>query len=91
MATQLSAKQQECVDAALEHGGVLVKYSGGFWSCRNAEMKTIMHFQAPDWSYGTQTIRALIKKGVFRVTKEKTWEGGSYPVQVEVTSDWISG
>jgi len=89
MAIQLSPKQQDCLNAARNHGNVLVKYAGGFWSCRNAEMKTIMHFQAPDWSYGTQTIRALIKKGVFEVTKEKEWEGKPYPVEVQVVGDWV--
>lgn len=83
--TPLSQTQLECIETLKEHGK-LIKYSGGFWSAQNVEIKHVPctpdPYDAPTWYISTRTINALIKKGVLKITAEKSWNGKPYPVEV---------
>jgi hypothetical protein len=84
MTERLSPEQMKCVSAASEHNGTLVYYKGGFWSAPSVDMKSVCGHSIPVWSFGTTTVRSLIRKGCFEVVREEQGFKGSYPVEVKL-------
>lgn len=88
MAT-LSPLQQEVVDSLKQHG-VLLRYDRGFWSAPNVEMRKLNcgmpygEVLIPTWHFGTNTIKAMLRKGIVVVTKTKTGVRVEYPVEVKL-------
>lgn len=85
---KLTSAQLACLDSALHANGKLVRHAGGFWSAEGVEMKSSAGQNIPVWHYGTQTIRALVKKGGFDVLEEKRNQQGSYAVAVRLTDQY---
>lgn len=67
--TKLSETQKEVVEVIKEHGGVLVRWVGGYWTWEGAKVKeeAPMVGRVPEWHCGTSTIRALIDRGLLSV------------------------
>lgn len=85
--SKLSPTQSDCVKAAASNNGVLCRYAGGFWSARDVEMKTSMGAAIPAWHFSTNTIRALIDRGVFEVLEEQKSQRGAFPTAVKLTTN----
>ena len=70
----------------LQKHGRLIKYTGGFWSAPDVEIRPsrLTGQNLPAWWYGTRTIQGLIRRDLARVTKERKWEEKIYPVEVEL-------
>lgn len=86
---KLTPSQQEVLESLKRHG-TLLKYSGGFWSAPGVELKRLGgggpegDSMIPVWSFGTNTIKAMLRKGTIVATDHKTWEGKEYPVEVKL-------
>lgn len=84
----LTPSQKEVLDSLKQHGKLL-KYSGGFWSAPDVALKRLGggpggDLMIPAWSFGTNTIKAMLRKGIIIATEQKTWEGKEYPVEVQL-------
>lgn len=67
---KLSASMREAVAIAKENGGHLNRYTGGVWNGPAGH-----HAGVP-----TQTVRALVLRGVFKWGRRETNAAGSFPV-----------
>lgn len=81
----LSEEMKRCVDMVLAHGK-LIRYKGGFWAEENAELSPLINGGRIECYYpkdyiGTNTIKALIKRGVLEPTKMGESKYGKYPVE----------
>lgn len=87
----LTTEQKRAMEF-IEKYGSIVRYEGGFWSKPDAELDGVLkaglsginpnEFRYPKNYVGTNTINALIRKGVIKVTKELTSKAGHvFPVE----------
>ena len=74
----LSPEMKRVLDHAIENGGVLVRYPGGYWTHRNCEWAGT----APAWYVGTTTIEALVKRGRLTYSKWQPSRRGEFPIEV---------
>lgn len=87
---KLTPEQKRAMDF-IEKYGAIVRYEGGFWAKPNDEKfgfipKEIGGRMKEDCYYpldyvGTNTIKALLKKGVIKVSKEREGKYGKFPVE----------
>lgn len=81
----LSEEMKRCVDMILVHGK-LIRYKGGFWAKEDAELSPLYNGGRIDCYYpkdhiGTNTIKALLKRGVLKPVKMAESKYGEYPVE----------
>jgi len=79
---QLTPAMTYVLQTAQNHAGVLVRHPGGFWSWPGCPGR-IPHLQ---WTCGTPTVEALVRRGRMFYTKWQDGRKGPFPVQVEVFS-----
>lgn len=65
-----SPTQQEAIHMISEHGGVIERWKGGFWTYSGCEIRRHVtdgndNYDVPAWSVGSQTVDALVKRGWF--------------------------
>lgn len=72
MKQELSATMVACIDMALENGGELVRYQGGYWAPRGAHPRAT---HTP--SHGTPTVEGLVRRGQAEYTE---WHNGKFKV-----------
>lgn len=71
MKPKLSATMQRAIDVARDHGDALIRKPGGYWTYPDCPCSTIRGFdvhEIPDWYVGTNTVYALIERGVVEIT-----------------------
>ncbi len=60
---------REAVDKAREHGGILIREAGGFWTypgCTHSQPAV------PDWHVGIYTVKSLVMRGLANFTEYKS-------------------
>lgn len=84
----LSATMVSCLDLALEHDGVLVRYQGGYWAPRGR-----IHPKLGGESYGSKTVEALVTRGVAEFTEWKDGRASRWPVAMKLKPEnqWEHG
>lgn len=83
MTRKLSPTMNECLAFANKHNDELVRYPGGYWAERNAE---IGHDKAPVYYFGTGTVQALVNRGAAQYTEHKKGRMGEFPVAIKVVA-----
>jgi len=74
-----SPEMRAAIDCALEHGGKLIRYPGGFWSYEGWGLHHGVYF-------GTTTIEAIVKRGAGEYTnQQRRRDGSTFPIEVTVT------
>lgn len=89
-AVKLTTEQKRAMEF-IDKYGAIERYEGGFWSKPQAELdrlipKTMSGRMEKDFHYpgdhvGTNTIKALLKKGLLKVSKEKEGKYGKFPIE----------
>ena len=82
MAKPLSATMVCALDDIQEHGGEIVRYQGGYWSWRDVARRP--HDGVPEFSYGTNTIHALVTRGELEYSEWKENRRGKFPIAARV-------
>jgi hypothetical protein len=78
---KISTEQQRAIEYIKEYG-CIIRYEGGFWSFPNAPMAKCSKFYYPKNYIRTNTIKALIKVGLIKVTKEASgYMSRKYPIE----------
>jgi hypothetical protein len=73
----LSATMAGVLGDIIQHGGVVVRHQGGYWSYPGCP-----HFGNHfDWYCGTTTIEALVARGELVYTEWKEGRGGKFPIR----------
>lgn len=65
---------------AMENGGRLVRYVGGYWAAERAPRN---HNGIPIDHVGTPTVEGLVKRGRLEYTEWKEGRGGKFPIVAE--------
>jgi len=77
----LSATMVSAIDLALESGGELVRYQGGYWAARGKPHPSFGQTEC----YGTKTIEALVARGCAEYSEHRDGRNGRFPVAVKLT------
>ncbi len=85
MVKALSATMTECLDLALENGGELVRYQGGFWAARNAVRAS--HDGIPRPYHGARTIEALLARGHGEYSEWREGRNYRFPIAVKLHAE----
>lgn len=83
---KLSKVMLDCIESMKRHG-ILVRWSGGYWTREGCPVKIIMEeVKIPEWSYNWNTIKALVDRGIFIITEENEdkFTFQKYPVAVKI-------
>lgn len=80
---KLSATMAIALAEAIDHGGVLERRAGGFWTFPGAQSTARNSFE---WWVGASTIQALVTRGELQYTQWKEGRGGRFPIQAKVTA-----
>lgn len=81
MTKPLSATMVACLDDALEAGGELVRYQGGYWAARNAPRA---HDGIPRPYHGTKTVQALVDRRAAEYSEWRDGRNGQFPIAMRV-------
>ncbi len=83
---ELSETMQEAIDYAIEHGGELVRYPGGWWAREGWPGYGASSLKSEAWFYGfgTRTVRALVSRGLAEYTDFRNGKRGDYPVRIKI-------
>lgn len=79
---ELSKKMQEAMLYAMDNGGKLCRYRGGFWAMENWRMGQ------PPW-FGTSTVKALVSRGLMLYTEWQEGRNVRFPVAAIVISELL--
>jgi hypothetical protein len=79
---ELSEKMQEAMLYAMDNGGKVCRYRGGFWA-----MENWCKGQHP-W-FGTSTVKALVSRGLMSYTEWQEGRNGRFPVAAVVISELL--
>lgn len=77
--SELSQTMKKAVEFAKQHGNVLIRHPGGFWSHEN------WHINIGDPAYGTGTIEGIVKRGAGEYTEWKDGRRGRFPIRMTLT------
>lgn len=77
----LSATMVACIDDALEAGGELIRYQGGYWAARNAPRASD---GIPRPYHGTPTVEALVARGEAEYSEYRDGRNGQFPIAVRI-------
>lgn len=67
---------------ALDHGGELVRWKGGFWTYPNCPIvQSNQLYNVPAWYIGWRTVLALEKRGALEIAE---WRG-TFAIRFKVT------
>lgn len=72
---------EQAMATAREHGGVLVRLTGGFWTWKGCPTEAVFGVPRPTWNVGDKVISDLIADGLATV-EEKLTTGGPCKVRV---------
>lgn len=72
----LSPTMQRAVRLAMDSGGKLIRYPGGYWRGGGAG------------HVGTSTVEALVKRGVGSYSAWKESRRGKFPIELTLTPHW---
>jgi hypothetical protein len=75
---EISKKMQQAMLYALDNGGKLCRYRGGFWAMENWRKGQIPWF-------GTSTVRALVSRGLMSYTEWQEGRKGRFPIAAAVS------
>lgn len=78
---RLSLTMQDALDYAIEHGGKLKRFPGGFW-CRGD-----LEAWSRPW-FGTTTVDALVTRGRMAYTDWVEGKHGRFPVEASIEPDF---
>lgn len=73
---KLSPNMLAAVEMARKGGGFLERRPGGFWTWPDCPNRTNIGWPTESVVNGTQTVRALISRGVFEETDWRQQSGG---------------
>ena len=73
----LTKTMRQAVAFARQHGGMLYRHPGGFWSGPE--------FSGYGESYGSSTVEALVARGVVEYAGWKEGRNGRFPIIAKVT------
>lgn len=85
MTKKLSPTQERLLERIGD--GVLIRWPGGYWTGPDTKADPLgpnVGHPAPEWSFSTSTVRALIDKGLLVATKTEPFDGGTTLMPVEV-------
>jgi hypothetical protein len=79
---KLSATMADAIDRIRDKGGVIEAWRGGWWTYPGCPVarKSIDGYDVPEWSIGTQTVRALRERGLLEFTKSTRTDGSGMPI-----------
>lgn len=80
MKPEISATMAACLDFAAEHGGKLVRHSGGYWTSQDCPRTR----GVPDRYFGEPTVEALVLRGRLRYSDFRGRRNSPFPVEAEV-------
>jgi hypothetical protein len=96
---KITPEQQRALDIIQQHGSIC-RYEGGFWAKPNDEIAGVFKkelsgrldcdFHYPENHVGTNTIKALLKKGLIEVSEEKISRGVKFAVRCSPTKGEIT-
>jgi hypothetical protein len=75
----LTEEQKRALRICRAHGSI-DRYDGGFWAAPNAELIK----GVPKDYIGTNTLKALLKRNIIKVTKEAVSARGKFAVQYQL-------
>lgn len=78
----LSAVMAGVLGDILQHGGVVIRHQGGFWSYPGCPF----YGRTPEWYCGTTTIEALVARGKLAYTEWKKGRNGEFPIKASVVA-----
>jgi hypothetical protein len=78
MAIKLSRQMRKAVDKARDHGGLLIRRPGGYWTYENCPGEK----GVPEWYITLPTVRALVDRGVMIFSEHHQRDG--YPIQARL-------
>lgn len=76
---KISATMAEALATAHEHGGMLERRAGGFWTypkCPCSERRS----DVPTWYVAAGTVQALVTRGELEYTQHRETGWGKFPV-----------
>lgn len=76
----------ECIEKLKQHG-ILVRWSGGYWTREGCPTKKIFEeIPIPEWYFTWGTINSLISRGILYVSEENfdKYNQTYYPVAVKL-------
>ena len=79
-AAELTPTMRQAVDHARQHGGILERFPGGYWS----EPGRTQWNLGGAVTFGTSTIAGLVARGVAEYTEWKEGRSGNFPVKVRL-------
>lgn len=82
---KLSPTMAAALAVAVDHGGELVCWRGGFWTYPNcATIRESVGYRVPAWYVGTETLTALARRGHVKFTERAP---SGYPVRARITPE----
>lgn len=91
--SKLSVTMAVGLAEAIERGGVLVYWAGGFWTVEGSPVKHVdsAGFRVPDWYITSGTVQALQRRDHVKVLELRERRGrhgkGSYPVKAQLFAE----
>ena len=79
----LSAVMAGVLVDIIDHGGIVVRHQGGFWSYPGCTRNN----GRLDWYCGTTTIEALVARGDLVYTEWKEGRRGKFPIRAQRLED----
>jgi hypothetical protein len=88
VAKKLSPTMLRAIDLAQQNGNKLYRHSGGFWAGKSFSEE---HSRNPDGtptSEDTNTVHALVTRGVAEYTDHRTNARGSFEVEITLKAEY---